>query len=169
METTIYYFTGTGNSLKIAMSLSEKLEQCELVPIAKIWEDDHLASSSEKVGFIFPLYYAGLPKIVYDFLSKIELAKSNYFFAVITNAGDINNTPLLQIETILNTKSKSLSAGFYVKMPNNYIIGKKSLKNEELRARNLIMTFEIVFMSLTNLFTLKTHVLFAEYVQTYAQ
>ena len=123
MKTTIYYFTGTGNSLKIAKSLSEKLEQCELVPIAKVWEDDHLASSSEKVGFIFPLYYAGLPKIVFDFLSKIELAKSNYFFAVITSAGDINNTPLQQIETILNTKSKTLSAGFYVSMPNNYIIG----------------------------------------------
>ena len=123
MKTTIYYFTGTGNSLIIAKSLSEKLEECELVPIAKVWEDDHLASSSEKVGFIFPLYYAGLPKIVYDFLRKIELAKSNYFFSVITNAGDINITPLQQIETILNTKSKTLSAGFYILMPNNYIIG----------------------------------------------
>ena len=123
MKTTIYYFTGTGNSLKVAKNLSEKLEDCELVPIAKVWEDDRLASSSEKVGFIFPLYYAGLPKIVYDFLSKIKLAKSNYFFAVVTNAGDINTTPLQQIETILKTKSKTLSAGFFILMPNNYIIG----------------------------------------------
>ncbi len=123
MRTTIYYFTGTGNSLKIAKILSDKLKECELVPIAKVWEDDNLASSSEKVGFIFPLYYAGLPKIVYDFLSKIELAKSNYFFSVITYAGDINTTPLQQIETILNTKSKTLSAGFHILMPNNYILG----------------------------------------------
>jgi len=123
MKTTIYYFTGTGNSLKIAKSLSEKLDECELVPIAKVWEDDQLASSTEKVGFVFPLYYAGLPKMVYDFLSKIKLAKSNYFFAVITNAGDINTTPFLQIETILNAKSKVLSAGFDILMPNNYIIG----------------------------------------------
>ena len=123
MNTTIYYFTGTGNSLKIAKSLSEKLDKCELVPIAKVWEDDQLASSTEKVGFVFPLYWGGLPKIVYDFLSKIELAKSNYFFAVVTNAGDINSTPLKQIVTILNTKSKALSAGFYILMPNNYIIG----------------------------------------------
>jgi len=123
MKTTIYYFTGTGNSLKIAKILSDKLKECELVPIAKVWEDDNLASSSEKVGFIFPLYYAGLPKIVYDFLSKIELAKSNYFFSVITYAGDINTTPLQQIETILNTKSKTLSAGFHILMPNNYILG----------------------------------------------
>jgi len=123
MNTTIYYFTGTGNSLKIAKSLSEKLDKCELVPIAKVWEDNQLASSTEKVGFVFPLYWGGLPKIVYDFLSKIELAKSNYFFAVVTNAGDINRTPLLQIEAILSEKSKALSAGFYILMPNNYIIG----------------------------------------------
>jgi len=123
MKTTIYYFTGTGNSLKIAKILSEKLDECELIPIAKVWEDDHLVSSTEKVGFVFPLYWAGLPKIVYDFLSKIELTKSDYFFAVVTNAGDINSTPLYQIETILNAKSKALSAGFYIKMPNNYIIG----------------------------------------------
>ena len=123
MKTTIYYFTGTGNSLKIAKSLSEKLEECELVPIAKIWEEDQIISSSEKVGFVFPLYYAGLPKIVYDFLYKIKLSKSNYFFAVVTYAGDINTTPLLQIESILNTNSKTLSAGFYVQMPNNFILG----------------------------------------------
>jgi ferredoxin len=123
MKTTIYYFTGTGNSLKIAKNLSEKLNECELVPIAKVWEEDQIILSTEKVGFIFPLYYAGLPKIVYDFLNKISLSKSNYFFAVVTYAGDINTTPLLQIEAILNTKSKALSAGFYVQMPNNFILG----------------------------------------------
>ncbi len=123
MKTTIYYFTGTGNSLKIAKSLSDKLDECELVPIAKICEEDYLASSTEKVGFVFPLYYAGLPKIVFDFLQKIELSKSNYFFAVVTYAGDINTTPLQQIQAILNAKSKSLSAGFYILMPNNYILG----------------------------------------------
>ncbi|NVM46816.1 MAG: 4Fe-4S binding protein [Candidatus Lokiarchaeota archaeon] len=123
MKTTIYYFTGTGNSLKLAKDLSEKLNESELVPIAKVWEDDHHASSSENVGLVFPLYYAGLPKIVYDFLTKIDLAKSNYFFTVVTYAGDINTTPLLQIETILNSKSKTLSAGYYVLMPNNYILG----------------------------------------------
>ena len=123
MKTTIYFFTGTGNSLKVAQSLSEKLDECDLIPIAKIWETDNIASSTEKVGFVFPLYYAGLPKIVYDFLQKIELSKSNYFFAVVTYAGDINTTPLQQIHTILSAKSKSLSAGFYILMPNNYIIG----------------------------------------------
>jgi len=123
MKTTIYYFSGTGNSLKIARDIAEKLEECELVPIAKVWQQDQLASNSEKVGFIFPLYYFGLPKIVYDFINNIELAKSSYFFAVVTRAGNADGAPLQQLDNILETKTKKLNAGFFIRMPSNFIIG----------------------------------------------
>jgi ferredoxin len=123
METTIYFFTGTGNSLKIAKVLNEKLKDSELIPIAKIWEMEKLESLSEKVGFIFPLYLSGLPKIILDFINKINLSKTNYLFTVITSAGDINEQPLQQLEKILKTKEKTLNAGFFITMPTNYIIG----------------------------------------------
>jgi len=123
MNTTIYFFTGTGNSLKIARGICGKLEDCELIPIAKVWQIENLTATSEKVGFIFPLYYSGLPKIVYDFVSKIDLRKSDYFFAVITSAGDVTELPLQQLERVINTKAKKLNAGFLITMPNNYIIG----------------------------------------------
>ena len=132
MKTTLYYFSGTGNSLKIARDLSDKLEECELVPIAKVWQLDHIASTSEKVGFIFPMYYYGLPKIVYDFLNKIELDKSNYFFAVITRAGELDGGSFQQIEKILKVKSKTLSAGFFVTMPNNFSL-ELTYSSEELQ------------------------------------
>ncbi|GAG82897.1 unnamed protein product, partial [marine sediment metagenome] len=101
METTIYYFTGTGNSLKAARDLCEKLKGCELIPIAKVWEMEDLVSTSKKVGFFFPLYYSGLPKIVLDFVKELEVYKSNYFFACVTSAEDLNEYPLQQIEKIL--------------------------------------------------------------------
>ncbi len=123
METTIYFFTGTGNSLKIAKALTEKLRDSELIPIAKIWQIENINSTSEKVGFIFPLYYSGLPKIVHDFINTLDLSKSNYIFTVITSAGDINEQPLQQLNKILEAKTKELNAGFFVTMPNNYIIG----------------------------------------------
>lgn len=123
MKTTIYFFTGTGNSLKIARGISEKLEDCEIVPIAKVWQVENLTTTSEKVGFIFPLYASGLPKIVYDFVNKIDLSKSNYFFTVITSGGGSTKLPLQQLERILNKKAKKLNAGFLIIMPNNYIIG----------------------------------------------
>ena len=122
METTIYYFTGTGNSLKVARDLSKNLYDCELIPIAKVWQNDRIVSSSESVGFIFPLYAWGVPRIIHDFVNKIELGNAHYIFAVVTRSGDINGIPLIQIDTILRIKSKSLSSGFFIKMPNNYIL-----------------------------------------------
>ncbi|KKL54738.1 hypothetical protein LCGC14_2262440, partial [marine sediment metagenome] len=124
MKTTIYYFTGTGNSLKITRSISEKLEDSNLIPIAKVWQNKDLKTTGEKVGFIFPLYYSGLPKIVYDFAEKINLNSADYFFAVVVSGGDVSALlPLQQLERIFTSKSKRLNAGFLISMPNNYIIG----------------------------------------------
>lgn len=123
METTIFYFSGTGNSLKIAQDLAEMLEDTKLIPIAKIWQEENLKSISEKIGFIFPLYYSGLPKIVYDFIDKLDIRRTNYFFTIVTSTGDINEQSLQQLNKLLKNKSKKLNAGFYVNMPNNYIIG----------------------------------------------
>lgn len=120
MKTTIYYFSGTGNSLKIARDLTKKLDECELVPIAKIWQMDNLASTSEKIGFVFPLYFLGLPNIVLDFITKIDLDKSNYFFAVVTKGGEFDDVALYQLEEILKIKSKTLNAGFLIRMPANF-------------------------------------------------
>jgi len=123
MKTTIYYFSGTGNSLKVAQDLAERLEDTELIPIAKIWQEENLESKSEKIGFIFPLYYSGLPKIVHDFINKLNIRRTNYFFIVVTSTGDINEQSLQQLDKLLKNKAKKLNAGFYVNMPNNYIIG----------------------------------------------
>ncbi len=125
MESTIYFFTGTGNSLKIAKDIAEKLGDCELIPIAKILQKENFKSESEKIGFVFPLYYSGLPKIVYDFIEKIDLSNSKYFFTIVSSAGDVTELPLQQVEKLLRAKSKAktLNAGFLVTMPNNYIIG----------------------------------------------
>ncbi|MFX0005502.1 MAG: EFR1 family ferrodoxin [Candidatus Hermodarchaeota archaeon] len=119
----MYYFSGTGNSLKVTQDLAERLEDTELIPIARIWDEENLESKSEKIGFIFPLYYSGLPKLVYDFIDKLNTSKTKYFFTVVTSTGDINEQPLQQLDKLLKKKSKKLNAGFYVNMPNNYIIG----------------------------------------------
>ena len=121
MKTTIYYFSGTGNSLKIANDLAGKLKDAELIPIAKIWQEESILASSEKIGFIFPLYFYGCPLIVLNFLKKIELLNTTYIFAVITSHGGSSGAALSQINKILRKNSKSLNAGFSIQMPGNYI------------------------------------------------
>ncbi|MFW9825688.1 MAG: EFR1 family ferrodoxin [Candidatus Thorarchaeota archaeon] len=135
MGTTIYFFTGTGNSLKIARSICARLEDCELIPIAKVWKKKNLKSGSEKVGFIFPLYYAGLPKIVYDFVNRIDLSGSSYFFTIIASAGGTIKLSFQQLEKILNSKGKKLHLGHIILMPTNYIIAYETHSEEQQKLR----------------------------------
>jgi len=120
MATTIYYFTGTGNSLKIARDIAEKVD-AELIPIAKIWQQESIASNTKKVGFIHPLYFWGLPDIVFKFIDKINLDKSNYVFNIITCGSASIGSAMHQTKKLLKKKSKKLSAGFFIPMPDNYI------------------------------------------------
>ncbi len=131
MESLIFYFTGTGNSLKVARDLQVELKECELNPIAKAIREEYCAPFSDKVGFIFPLYYYGLPKIVFDFINKINLNKVKYIFAIVTRAGDVDGVPLVQIEKILRKKSKTLNAGFFIKMPDNFILASTEISQKE--------------------------------------
>ena len=131
MKTTLYYFTGTGNSLKIARILNEELENSDLVSIAKILREEKPVSKTEKVGFIFPMYYYGLPKIIFNFVNKINLDATTYIFAVVTRAGDVEGVPFIQLEKILREKSKNLDAGFSIIMPDNYILLPNKMSEEE--------------------------------------
>ena len=119
MDTTIYYFTGTGNSLKVARGLSNRIGNCELVPIAKIWQQKNIVAKTEKVGFVYPLYFWGLPKIVEEFVKKIDLRDVDYIFSVLTR-GFTSGRATYDLESILKEKGKILSAGFKVTMPDNY-------------------------------------------------
>ena len=121
MKTTIYYFSGTGNSLKIARLLAEKLKDTELIPIAKIWQEESILPQSNKIGFIFPLYFYGCPLIVLNFIKKLDLSNTDYIFAVITSHGGGSGATLSQINKILKKSSKALNAGFSIQMPGNYI------------------------------------------------
>ena len=106
MKTKIYYFTGTGNSLNIAKEISGKIEDCELIPMASLSENRGIEPDAEKVGFIFPLYWYGLPKIVRDFIKKVELSNISYCFAVIT-AMYPDGLAIEQVEALLEKKEKN--------------------------------------------------------------
>jgi len=121
MKTKIYFFTGTGNSLKVAKEISNEIDNCELIPMAALTEKDVIKPNVEKVGFIFPLYFYGLPKIVQNFIEKTELSNSSYIFSV-TTAMYGDGLAIKQVEDLLKIKNKKLNSAFYINMPTNYII-----------------------------------------------
>lgn len=78
MGTTIYYFTGTGNSLKVAKDLSSALDEVKLVQISKNNIEDIDSDLSEKIGFVYPVYFLGLPTMFKSFLEKLQINKNAY-------------------------------------------------------------------------------------------
>ncbi|MHA1471772.1 MAG: EFR1 family ferrodoxin, partial [Promethearchaeota archaeon] len=126
-KTTIYSFSGTGNSLHIAKCLKEMLNECELLPIAGLMKQDSITATSEKVGFVFPVYSWGLPKIVYDFVEKIDLSKTSYIFAVTTMGGFSEQYVEPLLVKLLKPKNKELDAAYNLRIFSNNIWGSKRI------------------------------------------
>ncbi len=121
MSSIIYYFSATGNSLAVAKKLQEQLEECEIIPIASMLNQEKVTPNRDTVGFVFPLYYLGIPLIVKDFLEKLSLDGVGYIFAVVTRGNNLAGGAIPLLNKILKRKKHCLDAGFYITMPENYI------------------------------------------------
>ncbi len=119
MTTALYYFSGTGNSLKVAKDLAQKLDNASLTNIVQVERGGTHAVSADIVGIIFPVYMWGYPLIVERFISKLDISASAYVFAVATYGG-FPGGALLLLNELLKKKGRQLFAGFGVQMPGNY-------------------------------------------------
>ncbi len=134
----IFYFSGTGNSLFIAKGIAEA-QGDKLISIAQAFEDadfEYECKPNELLGFVFPVYAWAPPRIVMDFVSRLQISgESPYIFSVCT-CGDEEGrtTPVLQ--KALEEKGLVLDSAFTVAMPNNYIlmfnVDKKELEQDKL-------------------------------------
>lgn len=118
MSTIIYYFSGTGNSLKIAKDLSDNLPNSKIIRICKQNMKITNNTSSEKIGFVFPVYYRGLPHLVAEFIKTLEINPKTYIFAV-ANFGSYAALTFEQIDELLISKVTKLSSNFSIAMPGN--------------------------------------------------
>lgn len=139
----IFYFTGTGNSLQVAKSIAEYNGE-RLISISKEMNSkresfEYTLEENETIGFVFPIYAWGPPKMVLQFIEKLKLNnyKDNYVFSVVTCGDNIGNT-MKVLGNYLIKKGMKLNSGFSIRMPNNYIImfdvDPKELEEEKLLA-----------------------------------
>ena len=114
MKTTIYYYSATGNSIILARKLAESMQDTEVISITKLMKKESIKTSSEKIGFVIPVYAWGAPRIVMDFLKRIELNNPQYVFAI-AHSGGIAGYTLKQMNRALSKKGVRIDAGFSVK------------------------------------------------------
>lgn len=118
----IYYFSGTGNTLRIARCLSEILgEEMERIG----WDTVPVLRGREKeaTGIMFPIYAWGMPRVVSRFLDRMPVCPAGYtpyIYIVMTCGDDIGRTDRL-LRKRLERKGLKLAAAFSLQMRNTYV------------------------------------------------
>ena len=131
MKTTIYCFSGTGNSLKVAKDIATGLSDTEVVQICRNNIEVN-NTASNRIGIVFPVYVAGMPFLVKEFIKKLKIQKDSYVFTVVT-FGASAGASIAQLEKLLLNKGIRLSAAFRMKMPGNYQVMYAPFSQEKQR------------------------------------
>lgn len=115
----IFYFSGTGNSLKVAKDIAAAIEDCELISMGK---SHKLSGPYERIGFVYPVYGGGMPGVVERFVKALDLSSNNnsYIFAVCTS-GSGSADGLTNISKIIGAKDGKLSYGESIRCFSNYV------------------------------------------------
>lgn len=134
----VFYFTGTGNSLYIAKEISKILNE-EIISIPKAREKNEFSyelQEDETVGFIYPIHGWRPPKIVLDFIKKLNFKNYNnqYVYSVYTYAGGAEATAEV-LSSALKTINISLKGNYHILMPGNYTLADNSIPVEEENIR----------------------------------
>ena len=67
------YFTGTGNSLRILNSCRDVfIQEGNSVSISSITEEKSIDKNIDMLGFCFPVYAFGIPRICRNYLKGIK-------------------------------------------------------------------------------------------------
>lgn len=118
----IFYFSGTGNCLKLSKDIANTLTDCKIIAIGRN-ESYPLDEKYDSIGFVYPTYFSGIPIKVADFISKLDFGvnQSTYIYAI-TTYGAFAGNALKQVSVLLNGKGVQLSYGKRIKMFSNYIV-----------------------------------------------
>ncbi len=126
----IFYFSGTGNSLKVARDLANELGDCEIVSMNKkysIKENEY-----ERIGFVFPVYSSGIGRNVAKFIKQLEIQNDPYIFAVATCQAWVG-VSFSQINYFLKKRSHKLHYGQGLSMVGNFVSMYDMSKNSDAK------------------------------------
>ncbi len=144
-KTTIYFFTGTGNSLKIARDLEGYLDNVEILSISELLgSNDPIMIDGSKIGFVFPVYFGRVPAVVETFIERAKFGDTAYIFSVTNGGGWFCRTQRI-FGGLLKGKGRALNAGYTIPMPGNHPLLAKFAKmdhatyfsNEEKKIKDI--------------------------------
>jgi len=119
----IFYFTGTGNCLKVAKDIAKEFGNSEIVSMGKPGKYS-LAKQYDTIGFVYPTYCWGMPKKVIEFVTDINLNnnKNTYFYSITTCGGSAGYAVYQMYELLLSNHNVKLNYGEKLRMFSNYVV-----------------------------------------------
>ncbi len=121
----IFYFSATGNSKYVALKIASETKE-EPIAIANCIKNQEFTfevRNKEKIGFVTPTYFWGLPSIVCDFLDKLELRVSDSYHPYIYHVATFGTTTGQvgrMVNEFLKKKGLPLNSRFSVQMPDTW-------------------------------------------------
>lgn len=120
MKNAIYYFSGTGNSLRAACKIAEQIKDTEVISMRNAPENVS-AIDYEMIGFVYPVYHWTMPEPVVKFIEKLEINANAYVF-VVAMPSFVTGLACEKLEEILQKKNVTISYGEKVNCVANYAI-----------------------------------------------
>jgi len=115
----IFYNSATGNSLYVAKIIKDQFKDCELISISKALKENKIEVREDLIGFIYPIHCGGLPIVVNEFISKLNINEDSYVFAIGVTGGGGADMSFSQINKLLPNKIK-ISNYCTIKYISNY-------------------------------------------------
>lgn len=150
----IFYFSGCGNSRHVAETLAQGLnDTLAFIPEAmRENRFNYTLAEGERLGFVFPVYSWAPPKLVLDFVKRLQIAtKPEYVYFACTCGDQCGQTEPI-FRKALQEKNWELSACFSMKMPETYIgMGGFKLDTEENAKKKIAETDVILTRNIPRL------------------
>lgn len=120
--TEIFYYSGTGFTLKAAKLLKEKINgDVKLSPIISAIRKKDFSSNANRVGLLMPMHAFGIPIPFLNFLKNADFKNAEYIFSLVTRGGAPTRMHI-EIDKILKKNGKKLNLFHYVTTPNTFDI-----------------------------------------------
>ena len=130
----VFCFTSTGNSLYTAKKIAEQIK-ASVIPMNSASFGKSAAFNDDVIGFVYPVFFWGLPRLVARFISQMRIENKNaYIFSVATYGGVVKGANG-QLNDLLKAKGAHLSYGVNLKCVENYIPRYKVNDSEEMRKK----------------------------------
>lgn len=128
----IFTFSGTGNSYYVAKKISDATG-VKMVDLAAATRYERFAydAKGEDVGFVFPVYYYGLPSMVARFAENVQIRNPGHVFCVLTCAGESGAAGEMLQEKL--GKRLTVDAYYDVVMPENAVFYENPPSEEEAK------------------------------------